>query len=100
MKAEAFASAHGKTHYRSSHLEASRNEGGGFRLRAPLCLCDCGAEVTVEAAMKAEAFASAHPAVEIMSRNAPVVAAMKAEAFASAHLKRVVSEPGGETVPQ
>ena len=160
MKAEAFASAHcgagcrvtqrpvfrrrnegggfrlraPNSSLRCSNPKSCRNEGGGFRLRAPvrwgLALCrsprsrnegggfrlralefgDRGKEahpylaamkaeafasahfrtnnpsaVAVSAAMKAEAFASAHLALRLVLRGVAELAAMKAEAFASAH---------------
>ena len=60
MKAEAFASAHcHRLDSAAAPMMVSRNEGGGFRLRA---LRSRGVPLhrSSLAAMKAEAFASAH----------------------------------------
>ena len=59
MKAEAFASAHQNSGSLSVPVPAGRNEGGGFRLRAQR-VDGRRARPERRAAMKAEAFASAH----------------------------------------
>ena len=59
MKAEAFASAHTSRTTALRGVWVSRNEGGGFRLRARTVEVQHGTSDRV-AAMKAEAFASAH----------------------------------------
>ena len=88
MKAEAFASAHHVCALSAAgYGGCGRNEGGGFRLRAPAYLNEVSIVRPPLAAMKAEAFASAHHAGRSGrggSSGGP--AAMKAEAFASAHV--------------